>query len=244
MGKQLLVFVFAVCAAIAGWSQSPAQVSADSATIYLYLPKDSFELNYRFRVNSGPRFNMRSAEAKEIKVPVGLVEVSARRLGMAPGIYSFFVEAGSTHYLRVHNRSDNTDLMPSIEMLEVTKRMLLHDLALQDAPQDNIVASEQNTATVYLYRPKYSRLRPFNVQINDQAPLKLKRQQVDTLHLPPGQYVFRSSGFSYLDGYHTLHLRAGEVVYLRLHEDEEIDRLRNRLAFVEVTAGMFRRDPR
>lgn len=245
MGKQLLVFVFAVCAAIAGWSQSPAHISSDSAdmaTIYLYITKDSFDLNYRLKVNSDFRFNLRSAEVRKIKVPAGLVEVSARHWMMGTGPYSFFVEPGSTHYLRISARTSTLDYL-MLEILEVPEQMFLQDQRTEHGQPHN-VTSEQGTATVYLYRPKYTRLRSFNVEVNDQAPLKLKRQQVDTLHLPPGQHVFKASGFSCVDGSHTLHLRAGEVVYLRLHESADMDNMRSRLEFVEVTASTFRRDPR
>lgn len=78
MEKQLLIFALAVCAAVAGWSQSPAHISSDSATIYLYRAEDVIERGYRFRVNAGPRFRIGPEEVREIKVPAGLVEISAR----------------------------------------------------------------------------------------------------------------------------------------------------------------------
>jgi hypothetical protein len=245
MGKQLLVFVFAVCAAVAGWTQSPAHISSDSATIYLYRAKDVIERGYRLRVNAGPQFRIGPEEVREIKVPAGLVEISARLLGLNPGIYSFFVEAGSTHYLRVHDCVDLTELSEgSIEILEVTERMFTRDLALIYTPKDDAAAAEKNTATVYLYRATFPRVRNFNVQVNGQSTIALSQQKVDTLYLQPGRHVFQISVFSRLGSDFTLDLRAGEVVYLRVYESYEANRLRNRLEFVEVTANMFWPGPR
>jgi len=245
MEKQLLIFALAVCAAIAGWSQSPAQVSSDSATIYLYRAKDIIERGYRFRVNAGPRFRIGPEEVREIKVPAGLVEISARLWGLNPAIYAFFVEAGSTHYLRVHDCVDLTELSEgSIEILEVTERMFTRDLALIYAPKDDTAVAEKSTATVYLYRAQFPRLRNFNVQVNGQSTIALSRQEVDTLYLQPGRHVFQVNVFSKLGSDFTLDLQAGEVVYLRIYESYEAARLRNRLSFVEVTASAFRRDPR
>lgn len=245
MGKQLLVFVFAVCAAVAGWSQSPAHISPDSATIYLYRAKDIIERGYRFRVNAGPRFRIGPEEVREIKVPAGPVEISARLWGLNPTMYAFFVEAGSTHYLRVHDCVNRAEFSEgSIEILEVTERMFSRDLALLYAPKGGAAVSEKSTATVYLYRAQFPRLINFNVQVNGQSTIALSRQKVDTLHLQPGHHVFQVDVFSRLGSDFTLDLREGEVVYLRVYEDYEAARLRNRLSFVEVTASAFRRDPR
>lgn len=112
---------------------APASLEHDSTTfakVVIYRADNPLTRKYKFESNLNGDFTLEKKESKTIDASSKVFEVAVKTFGHTPKRYFFELYNGKTHYFRVHDRNNYTELAPFLEIIEVTEDTFKRDMRL------------------------------------------------------------------------------------------------------------------